>query len=103
MGKERTVDDVQKVADKCGWLLNPNEKVVKGNLRVQNRNLDKYGKPFCPCKPEKIDRNICGDCGCVDAADEIKAMGHCHCNLYWHPDYDGKNWAADSDKGQSIL
>ncbi|MHA1340834.1 MAG: ferredoxin-thioredoxin reductase catalytic domain-containing protein [Promethearchaeota archaeon] len=91
--KLRTKEDLEKVAKRMGWKLNPNEKVVNGNLRVQNRNIEKYGFPYCPCRPEKVPENICGEKGCVYAAQEIKEMGHCHCNLYWHPDYDGTNWA----------
>ncbi|MBD3351328.1 MAG: ferredoxin:thioredoxin reductase [Candidatus Lokiarchaeota archaeon] len=91
-----TREDFEKVAKKNGWKLNPNDKVINGILRVENKNVENYGIPYCPCRPEKIDENICGgDHGCLEAPDEIEEMGHCHCNLYWHPDYDGKNWKND--------
>lgn len=85
MPNQRTKNDVEAVAKKMGWVLNPNAKQVEGNLRIQNKNIEKYGHPYCPCKPDKIEKNICGEKGCQDAEEEIKAMGHCHCKLYWDP------------------
>ena len=85
----RTKEDLEKVAKQNGWILNPNEKAVLGNLRIQNKNIEKYGFPYCPCRAEKIPENICGENGCKWAPQEIKEDGHCHCNLYWSPDYKG--------------
>lgn len=85
MPQQRTKEDVEAVAKKMGWVLNPNSKQVEGNLRIQNKNIEKYGHPYCPCKPDKIEKNICAEKGCKDAEEEIKEMGHCHCKLYWDP------------------
>ena len=81
----RTRKDVEEMAKKHGWIVNPNDRVVEGNLRVQNKNFEKYGKYYCPCKAEKIDDNVCNPC--VDSPDEIKEMGHCTCNLYFDPNW----------------
>ena len=84
----RTREDVEKVAVKNNWILNPSEKVITGNLRVQNINIEKFGQPYCPCKPDKIEENICGtESGCKDCPSEIKKMGHCTCNLYFDPNW----------------
>ena len=53
----RTRKDVEEMAKKHGWIVNPNDRVVEGNLRVQNKNFEKYGKYYCPCKADKIENN----------------------------------------------
>ena len=84
----RTREDLEKIAKKQGWILNPNDRVVEGNLRVQNKNFEKYGHYYCPCKADKVDGNICRPC--VDSPEEIKEMGHCTCNLYFDPNWEKK-------------
>ena len=84
----RTKEEVKKIAESNGWKINDNDKVIMGNLRVQNRNYEKHGAYYCPCKPDKIKKNICGvENGCVDCTSEIKEMGHCTCNLYFDPNW----------------
>lgn len=84
----RVKEDVEKVANKNNWILNPKDKVVAGNLRVQNRNFEKFGQYYCPCKPDKIEENICTpENGCVDCIKEIAEMGHCTCNLYFDKEW----------------
>lgn len=40
-----------------------------------NRNREKYGVPYCPCKLPKIIDNIC-------PCKEFRETGNCECGLY---------------------
>jgi len=55
------------------------EKKVNTLLKGENKFIDKEGAPFCPCKLQHIDENICP---CKDSLDEAEEMGHCHCQMY---------------------
>ncbi len=55
------------------------EKKVNTLLRGQNKFISEEGAPFCPCKLQHIDSNICP---CVDCLDETEETGHCHCQMY---------------------
>ena len=52
-----------------GWILNPNDKVVNGILKmVENNNGE------CPCQNNSIDKH----CPCSD----YREKNLCHCGLY---------------------
>lgn len=54
---------------KEGWILNPNDKVVNGILKmIENNNGE------CPCQNNSIDKH----CPCSDYRDK----DICHCSLY---------------------
>jgi ferredoxin-thioredoxin reductase catalytic chain len=71
-------------AEKNGFRLNPNEKIVDGIIGGLLKNEEKYGQIYCPC------RRVSGDkeedskkiCPCFWHKDEIEKDGHCFCNLY---------------------
>ena len=46
-------------------------QIVKG----LNRNEEKHGARYCPCKLEKTEENICP---CI----EYKETGDCHCKVF---------------------
>lgn len=48
--------------------------IIKGLLA----NKEKYGDYYCPCQVV----NEGTQCPCTTLDDQIKKMGHCHCNLY---------------------
>lgn len=64
--------------------LNPNERIVDAIIGGLLNNEEKYGEKYCPCR--KVTGNIDEDkkiiCPCIYHMDEIKEMGHCHCNLF---------------------
>jgi ferredoxin-thioredoxin reductase catalytic subunit len=76
----RTIKDLKKMAELKGFILNPDIKVVKNILRVQNFNKERKGEYYCPCKPYQIPENICNPC--KGAENEVKYSGKCHCNLF---------------------
>ena len=54
---------------KEGWVLNPNDKVVNGVLKmIENNNGE------CPCHNKSEDKH----CPCSD----YREKNECHCNLY---------------------
>lgn len=56
-----------------------NEKKVKTLLKLENKLIVNEGAPFCPCKVELTDENICP---CKDCLDEAEEHGKCHCLMY---------------------
>jgi ferredoxin-thioredoxin reductase catalytic chain len=78
----------QEYAQKNGWVLNPDTKILDTVIRGLARNEKKYGKRYCPCRlrsgDEEKDRTIV--CPCVYHRDEIAKDGHCHCQLYYRKD-----------------
>lgn len=55
------------------------DKKVNALLKGENRFIEKEGAPYCPCKLQHIEDNICP---CKDCLDEAAAMGLCHCHMY---------------------
>lgn len=74
-----TIEYLQQVAINHGWNLNPNEKIVQTVLNGLNKNIEKYGFPYCPCRIQKIFDFICP---CIYANNEINGNGSCKCHLF---------------------
>lgn len=58
-----------KVLRKEGWILNPNDKVVNGILKMIEKNNGE-----CPCDNHSEDKH----CPCSD----YRENNVCHCGLY---------------------
>ena len=52
-------------------------------LKAENKYIEKLKYPFCPCKVEHIEDNICP---CKDCIEEIKENGYCICKMYFKLD-----------------
>lgn len=96
-------DDINKLMETCTLIAKDISKAIGKNVVVNKpeiskkilkmclQNKEKYGEPFCPCKPaqrfEKI-KNKDGfevfrsSCKCVDCESELLKKGSCCCNLY---------------------
>jgi len=78
-------EKLQAYADKSGFKLNPNEKVLEGIINGLLRNKKFKGDIYCPCRVvtgnKEEDKKIA--CPCIYHKDEIKQMGHCKCTLFW--------------------
>lgn len=59
--------------------INPDFGHVRKVIDGLERNQDKYGKPYCPCKVQRTDSNVCP---CIEA----RHMGECKCKLYVYDD-----------------
>ncbi|TFF86737.1 MAG: ferredoxin:thioredoxin reductase [Promethearchaeota archaeon] len=80
-----TREIVKKVAEKKGWKLNPNEEELEGTLMGLNKNKEKYGFFYCPCRVVEGDREKDKDkiCPCIWSEEEVERDGHCLCRLYF--------------------
>lgn len=74
----------QEHAQKNGFQLNPDKKVVERIINGLLVNEKKTGKRYCPCRRQsgdpKEDAKII--CPCVYHKDEIARDGRCYCGLF---------------------
>lgn len=90
---------VDAVANKKGWVKNPDNdfrlQIEQGLLKTWNR----YGYFLCPCRDGDGNREADHDiiCPCAYASSDIQEFGHCFCGLYLSPDF-----AASKKKPQGI-
>jgi len=81
---KKLIKEYEKHAEKNGFRLNPNKKVVEQVIEGLLKNEEKFGKKYCPCRRiqgiSEKDKEII--CPCVFHKKEIKKQGHCHCLLY---------------------
>jgi len=73
-------DRLEMFAKAHGYARNPNIRAYKNLIYKLLLNIDKYGKPYCPCRPQKDETTICP---CSYCHIEIKQHGHCLCGLMW--------------------
>lgn len=52
-----------------------NEELRSLVVEGLQKNIAKYGAPYCPCKVQRVDENICP---CL----EFRTQGICECGLY---------------------
>ena len=78
---------LQKVADRNGYVLNPDEKALGRITSFMADNKVSYGKYFCPCK-HNYPLNVDSDpiCPCITLKDEILRDGYCECHVFFNPD-----------------
>ncbi len=93
--KEKNFEDVakyiQQVADKRGWILDPNKGethqfLIEGLKDYFNR----VGYFNCPCRDSFEDRTMDRDiiCPCDYAQSDIDEYSRCYCALFYKKDYD---------------
>ncbi len=84
MTPEEYILNLEKVAERRGWKLNPDRDILIELARGLIANRERYGYASCPCRPAsgdiKKDRDII--CPCVYAEDDIREYGRCYCGLY---------------------
>jgi len=70
---------MREYAEKNGFNLNPNKKVVAHLIKGLIKNEEKFGKMYCPCRAIHSDEVICP---CIYHKKEIEEQGHCNCFLF---------------------
>ncbi|MCK4522175.1 MAG: ferredoxin:thioredoxin reductase [Nanoarchaeota archaeon] len=84
MGKQELLNYCKNYAEKNGFQLNPDKKIVETLINGLLKNEKKYGKRYCPCRRvtgnKEKDKKII--CPCIYHKDEIKKSGHCLCLLF---------------------
>lgn len=81
---EEMIKNYQSYAQKSGFRLNPDRKVVEMLIEGLFENEKKYGAKYCPCR--RITGNLEEDkgkiCPCQECREEVEKDGHCHCSLF---------------------
>ncbi len=81
---EEKIKEYEKYAEKEGFKLNPNKAIVKRMVKSLLLKEEKYGKPYCPCRPLKGDEtDELKVCPCAYHKKEIEEKGHCLCLLFF--------------------
>jgi len=80
-------------AEAHGYRRNPNDVAYMNLIYKLLLNIDRYGYPFCPCRPLKrvegatpqqiAELNKDKICPCIYAPTDIAKMGHCICGMFW--------------------
>ena len=76
---QRLIEGYRHHAEKNGFRLNPNKKIVENLIEALIKNEENFGKKYCPCRKIHRDEIVCP---CVYHKEEIKRDGHCHCFLF---------------------
>jgi len=86
--KQNKIDEMirnySEYAQKNGFQLNPDRKVVERVINGLLENEKKKGKKYCPCRmlsgnQEEDSKKICT---CIYHKEEIKEDGRCLCGLF---------------------
>ena len=91
---EELLNRVQAFAKTNNLYRVPNTTIFKRLLYKLLMNIDKYGYPYCPCRPLKIPKpdaakeeiyelNKDKVCPCIYVLTDVKLHGHCLCGLFW--------------------
>jgi len=76
---KKLIKEYKQYAEKNGFRLNPNKKIVENLIKALIKNEEKFGKKYCPCRKIHRDEIVCP---CIYHKEEIKKQGHCHCFLF---------------------
>jgi len=78
------IENYKNWAEKNGYSLNQNRKVVEFLVKSLLEREEKFGKRYCPCRRisgnKKEDEKIV--CPCAYMEKEIKENGRCFCGLF---------------------
>jgi Ferredoxin-thioredoxin reductase, catalytic subunit len=88
------IERIQNFAKANGYVVALDTQMRNKLLRELLENYDKYGKPYCPCRPERSEATVCP---CIYAKADIAKMGHCLCGLFWSKDF-ASRWLELSKK-----
>jgi ferredoxin-thioredoxin reductase catalytic subunit len=83
---KKLIKEYKQHAEKNGFRLNPDKKVVEPLIKSLIKNEEKFGKKYCPCRKIHRDETVCP---CVYHKEEIKKHGHCHCFLFVDKNFGG--------------
>lgn len=85
MNKETLKQTCKEYADKNGFVLQQDPKMLDMILTGLLRNKEKNGEIYCPCRRvtgnKEEDKKII--CPCAFHKKEIKEDGHCKCMLFF--------------------
>jgi len=70
---------LRSFCNKYGYDRNPNFWKFLEIVAKILKNIDKYGLPYCPCRP--VELKVL--CPCNYSHSDIRKFGHCLCGLIW--------------------
>ncbi len=100
---KKTEADAEKfvtmVAEKQGWVLNPDKEFLAIIIEGLTTNFNRYGYFACPCRDHDGEREKDKDliCPCDYCVPDQAEYGHCYCGLYLT-----REFAASGDIPSSI-
>ncbi len=81
---KKLIKEHEEHAEKNGFRLNPDKKIVEGITNGLLAREKKFGGRYCPCRritgDKEVDKKII--CPCVYHKTEIEEDGHCRCLLF---------------------
>lgn len=85
---EQTRLFTRMVAQKQGWVLNPETSFYETLVDGLTTNFNRYGYFLCPCRDSdgsrEVDKNAI--CPCVWSKLDVPEFGNCYCALYLSKD-----------------
>jgi ferredoxin-thioredoxin reductase catalytic chain len=83
----RILTYLKRYQSKTGTSANPDREVRDDTIAGLARNLDRFGRPLCPCVHNADEEAHAGDgerwlCPC----DEMRKCKYCHCLMFVTPD-----------------
>ena len=108
---EKLILKLKSFAEQYEFSRCPNETIYKKLLYKLLSNIDKYGYPYCPCRPLKVaattqeilELNRDKICPCIYAVTDVKLKGRCLCGLFWSKSEIDKYISERSEKYKSII
>lgn len=81
---DRAIEGARAWAAKMGYLLSPDEEMLKALLSGLLKNEHRYGYRSCPCRVATgdYDRDCDIICPCAYREGDIALYGRCYCGLY---------------------
>lgn len=82
--REDTAKFAEMVANKQGWVVNPDTNFTTMLLEGLTTNWNRYGYYLCPCRDSDGSREADAAiiCPCKYSFGDIERYGHCYCALY---------------------
>jgi ferredoxin-thioredoxin reductase catalytic subunit len=81
---EKLLGRIRELAERSGFVLNPDAERVSKVVGLMTNNLVDAGKRYCPCKqshPLDVKADVL--CPCPTWREEIARDGHCACRLFF--------------------
>ncbi|MCK5132596.1 MAG: ferredoxin:thioredoxin reductase [Candidatus Sabulitectum sp.] len=81
---KNTLNRSKGIAEKGGYILNPDEERVEKVIGLMTMNFAAEGNYYCPCKQSHpLDTRKDVLCPCPEIKQEIDAEGMCFCKLFF--------------------
>jgi ferredoxin-thioredoxin reductase catalytic chain len=86
---EQTATFARMVAQKQGWVVNPDSGFTADLVAGLTTNWNRYGYYLCPCRDtegsKEADAKVI--CPCAPSWKDVEEKGHCFCALYLSPKF----------------